>query len=90
MINLGDKVRDPLTGATGIAYCRYSYLQGCDRIGMQMPIIKRKEDVPLIPELWVVDEPQLVVVKKNVVAAQKTKKKKAPGGPSGFEPSHQK
>lgn len=88
MIKLGDRVKDPLTQITGIAYCRYSYLQGCDRIGIQQPTIKRKEQELLIPEIYVVDEPQLVLVRRNVIKAQKTKGEN--GGPSGYESSHQK
>lgn len=87
-IKRGDKVKDPLTGVIGIAYCIQSYLYGCDRVGVQMPIIKRKEDVPLIPDLWFVDEPQLEVVQRGVIKAQVVKKEKTPpGGPSGFGPS---
>ncbi len=90
VIELGDRVKDPLTGVVGIAYCRMSYLQGCDRIGIQQDVIKRKEDVPLIPDLWNVDEPQLVVVKKGVIECQDSAKisvkkkaaKASPGGPS--------
>ena len=90
MVNLGDRVRDPLTEVEGIAYCRHSYLQGCDRIGIQQPPIKRKENESLIPELYVVDEPQLILVKKGVIKCQEEVIKKTPGGPSGFESSHQK
>ena len=87
-IKNGDKVKDPLTGVIGIAYCIQSYLYGCDRIGVQMPIIKRKEDVPLIPDLWYVDEPQLEVVQRGAVSAQVDKKEKTPpGGLSAFGPS---
>lgn len=86
MIRLGDRVRDPLTGIRGIAYACTSYLQGCDRIGIQQPLIKRKENTDLVPELFFVDEPQLVCVKRSVIKTQQTKN----GGPSGFEPSHQK
>lgn len=82
-INLGDKVKDPVTGIEGIAYARYSYLQGCDRIGIQQATIPRKEDVPLIPDLYVVDEPQLEVVKRKVHKCQATKETKT-GGPSGY------
>ncbi len=83
-IRRGDKVKDPLTDVIGIAYCISSYLQGCDRIGIQMPAIPRKEDVPLIPDLWFVDEPQLNVIKRGAVPCQKDPKR---GGPSSFGPS---
>ena len=91
-VKRGDKVKDPLTGAIGIAYCIQSYLYGCDRVGIQMPIIKRKEDVPLIPDLWFVDESQLEIIQRGAVASvdypeKSVKKKGPPGGPSGFGPS---
>ena len=84
-VKLGDRVRDPLTGIRGIAYCRYTYLQGCDRIGIQQPIIRRPLKVPIIPELWVVDEPQLKIVKRKVMECQ-VKEDDPTGGPSGYEP----
>jgi len=83
MINLGDKVRDPVTGIYGIAYVRLSYLQGCDRIGIQPPTVRVKGKVPVVPDLFHCDEPQLVVMKRNAIMAQ-PKSKKDNGGPSYF------
>ena len=40
MINLGDKVKDIVSGYTGIAVCRTSYLEGCDRIAIQAKVGK--------------------------------------------------
>ena len=83
MVNLGDRVKDPVTGISGIAYVRLQYLQGCDRIGIQPPTVREKGKVPIVPDLFHVDEPQCVVVKRNVV----NKKKEQPnGGPSFFAP----
>lgn len=81
MINLGDKVKDPVTGIVGIAYSRVTYLQGCDRIGIQQPAYKDKDGETQVPDLWQVDEPQLIVVKKSAV--QKGESNET-GGPSGF------
>ena len=63
MVELGDKVKDTVTGYTGIAVCKATYLQGCDRIAIQSPVTK--EGKKLDWEYF--DEPQLVVVKKKVV-----------------------
>ena len=84
MITLGDKVKDPVTGINGIAYSRIMYLQGCDRIGIQGPTLLVKGKLPEVPELYYVDEPQLVVI----VKAKKPKRKTKNGGPSEFGPSH--
>jgi hypothetical protein len=83
-MNLGDKVRDPVTGIEGIAYAKAHYLQGCDRIGIQQPAFKDKEGNTVVPDLWFVDEPQLIVVKDGVVRGQDSV---SIGGPSRFEKS---
>lgn len=64
MINLGDEVKDVITGFKGIAVARHTYLQGCDRISVQPKINKDGE----IPDVCAFDEPQLVVVKARKVA----------------------
>ena len=84
MINLGDRVKDPVTGVQGIAYVRSHYLQGCDRIGIQPPTLRKKGEIPVVPDLFHVDEPQLVVVRRNVIK-QKSEGKDN-GGPSFFGP----
>jgi len=81
MINIGDTVKDPVTGIGGIAYVRLSYLQGCDRIGLQPPLVKEKGKAPIVPALFHVDEPQLVLVKKSTLKKNTTKDT---GGPSYF------
>ena len=37
MINLGDEVKDRVTGFIGIAVSRTNYLNGCDRIDVYEP-----------------------------------------------------
>jgi len=63
MVDLGDKVKDTVSGYEGIAVCKCSYLQGCDRIAIQAPVNKKG----IKPDWEYFDEPQLKVVKKNVV-----------------------
>ena len=77
MVNLGDKVKDEVTGLIGIAVASISYLQGCNRIAIQAPVKKNEK-----PQDWhYVDEPQLKIIKRNVVKqARKVTKKEKPGG----------
>lgn len=58
-INLGDKVKDSVTGFTGIAIGRTTWLHGCDRIIVQ-PDGLTKEGKMF--ENGSFDEPQLIVI----------------------------
>ena len=78
MINLGDEVKDTITGYRGIAIARHTYLQGCDRISIQPPIDKEGK----MPESLTFDEPQLEVVKAAKI--KRTAPKKDPGGPEKY------
>jgi hypothetical protein len=60
-IELGDKVKDTITGFTGTAVCRMSWLTGCDRIIVQ-PDVDKKDGK--MPESQTFDEPMLKVLKK--------------------------
>jgi len=63
MVELGDKVKDMVSGFTGITVTKLSYLQGCDRFAVQAPVIKNEK-----PTDWqYFDETQLKVLKKGVV-----------------------
>ena len=63
MVKLGDRVKDTVSGFSGIAVAKTTYLQGCDRIAVQAITKKNKE-----PISWQhFDEPQLKVVKRGVV-----------------------
>ena len=77
MIKLGTKVKDPITGLTGIAVARTEWLYQCVRVGVQPEGLHDGEPIDL---QWF-DEPGLVVVKD----AEKAKAKKIPdrttGGP---------
>lgn len=85
-VELGDIVKDPVTGIEGIAYCYITYLQGCERIGIQEPSFKKKDGERVVPDLFHVDEPQLEIVKKTKVKKQTG----STGGPSEFNNSHMK
>jgi ribosomal protein L14 len=63
MVNLGDLVKDSVSGFKGIAVSRHSYLQGCDRISIQPPIDKNGKH----PESVTFDEPQLIIIKKEKI-----------------------
>lgn len=62
-INLGDTVKDKLTGLKGVVIARTQWLHGCTRITIQPPGLT-KEGVAR--ETYVVDEPQLTLVKAAV------------------------
>ena len=63
-INLGDRVKDTVTGFTGIAVARTQWLNGCDRVAVQ-PEKLTKEGFPR--EDRVFDEMQLQLLKAGVV-----------------------
>lgn len=78
MVLLGDEVKDMVSGFTGIAVCRHTYLQGCDRISVQRSVGKDGS----LKESMAFDEPQLVVLK-----AQKVERKASAtntGGPHTY------
>lgn len=85
-IKLGSKVKDPITGYEGVAYCKITYLQGCDRIGIQAVKVQQENKLPEVPELFYVDEPQLEVTKD----VKPKKKKSTTGGASYFGSDHKR
>lgn len=64
MINLGDKVKDSVTGFKGIAVARTNWLHGCDRITIQPEGVDK--DGKLF-ETFSFDEPQLIILKVKKV-----------------------
>ena len=60
--NLGDKVTDSISGRSGIVIGRTEWLYGCVRLTVQPQ--EHKDGKPVDP--FVVDEPQVSVVKPNV------------------------
>ena len=72
--DLGDLVQDKITKLKGIVSGIFCYLNGCRRIAVQPRELKDGKPV----ESQVFDEPQLIVLKKNAIEADKRKPR--PGG----------
>jgi hypothetical protein len=78
-IELGDRVKDPITGFSGIAVARTTWLHGCDRIVIQPETLdkdgKTKDNQSF-------DEPQIVRLKAAAVkGTPQADRATAPGGP---------
>ena len=73
-IQLGDTVKDTITGITGIAVARINWIAGCDRIIVQPKAIKKGSE---LPDSFTLDEPLLKIIKR----ATRKKKKDNNGGP---------
>ena len=79
MVELGDRVKDKITGLKGIAVGVTNYLYGCRRISVQPE--QGKDGKPA--EWFTVDEPQTEVIKKGVVVGYQLETvEKRPHGPS--------
>lgn len=75
-VTLGDKVKDKVSGFTGIAVSCHSYLNGCNRITVQPAIDKEKR----LPDSATFDEPQLEIITKKKIKQGS----KLTGGPSKY------
>ena len=64
MINNGDRVKDPITGFSGIVTCRLEYLNGCARV----QVTSEKLTGGKVDSDNYFDEPQLVVIKRSAHA----------------------
>jgi hypothetical protein len=62
--DLGDEVKDVVTGFKGIIRCKSRYLTGCDRYGLQSQILK--EDGTPAGWVWF-DENELELVKSKKI-----------------------
>lgn len=86
-VNLGDEVKDTVTGFQGIASSRTIYLNGCERIGIQPPMDKEGK----IPEAYHFDIDQIQVIKagkvKGANSKLETKATARTGGPIAKAPS---
>lgn len=58
MVNLGDEVRDTVTGFRGVVIGKTLFLHGCTRVGVQPPV---GTDGTLKEAAWF-DEPQMEVL----------------------------
>ena len=68
-IELGQQVKDSITGYKGTAVGRTSWLYGCERIAIQGPLDKDGK----VPELVWFDETQLVMLHLKRVAKKRDK-----------------
>ena len=74
MINLGDKVKDKITGFEGIVISKVIHINGCVRYEVKPQVLK---DGKTIESEWI-DEKQITV--KSKVKERKVEEDK-PGGP---------
>jgi len=77
VIELGNKVKDKVTGFEGIVVAKSTYLQGCNRALVQPKV--NKEGV--VPDSVSFDEPDLIFVDRGLAPEKKKTPKKPPGGP---------
>ena len=77
-IDLGDEVKDIVSGATGIVVCRSSYLSGCDRISIQMKMEKDNK----VPDWHTFDVTQAKLIKSKKIVLDTTPTiERVAGGP---------
>ncbi len=91
MLDLGDKVKDRITGFTGIAVGKTDWIYGCTRIGVQPEMDKEGK----LQEVQWFDILSLDVVEKNAINRQKNMEKETTeyvktGGPMPFTPQRNK
>lgn len=86
MIQLGSKVRDVVSGFTGIAVAEFNFLHGCSRYCVLPPV-----DVDGVMQAeGTFDEPQLKVVSKptkEMLTSLAGTLNKKPGGPAPYKPT---
>jgi hypothetical protein len=63
MVNLGDEVKDTVSGFKGIVIGKTEFLNGCSRVGIQPKVGKDGK----LPENHWFDEPQIEVIKAKSV-----------------------
>jgi hypothetical protein len=64
VVELGDKVKDKITGLEGIAVSEHKFISGCIQIGVQPPV-KKKEGT--LPDTFILDLERLEIVDKMAV-----------------------
>jgi hypothetical protein len=79
MIKLGQKVKDTVTGFTGIATSRIEYLNGCVQYCLKPKVDK---DGKMQDGIWF-DDAQLVVIGKGLCSKKDFKGGPIPDSPSG-------
>lgn len=76
MVELGDKVKESISGATGIVVARTVWLTGCVRISVQIGVNKEKGESIILCE----DEERWKVISKG--AYHKAQQGTAAAGPT--------
>lgn len=82
MADLGDKVKDTITGYEGVVMAVAFHIHGCKRVLVEP--IKLGKDGLLADNAWWMDEPRVKVVKKGFVKPTGQTPEStapAPGGP---------
>ncbi len=79
-IKLGSKVRDKVTGFTGIATAKIEYLNGCIQICIKPPVGENN----IMPDVEYVDIDQIEILEEEKI----TFLKKLTGGPQRDCPKH--
>lgn len=74
MINLGDKVKDKVSGLVGIVVTKLEHLNGCVQYAVTPPMKKGSTEMPS----WNIDEEQLELADKKTVKVKKSRD----GGPT--------
>lgn len=77
-VTLGTKVRDSITGLTGVAVSRTVYLNGCVRFGVQPQVVKDGK----VADVEYVDAEQLEEVKPESDMPAAGAGSASPGGPA--------
>ncbi len=80
-IELGDHVKDPVTGFEGTVTSRTQFLHGCQRCGVTAHTLG-KEGKEILATF---DEAQLVIVEAGKHAPKPANAARPPGGPSRAE-----
>lgn len=84
-VELGDKVKDAITGYQGVVMGITAYITGCDHVAV-LSQTKKKDDGKPVDWVWF-DITRLAVVKKNVVKLPKEETaQRKPGGPQPEAP----
>jgi hypothetical protein len=81
-ITLGDRVKDPISQAVGIAVVRSIWLNGCERIGVQPENLDKDGK---LPDPLHFDESQLVIVDSGAHAPKLHNEYRPLGGPDRNE-----
>lgn len=81
MIKLGQKVKDKVTGFTGIVIGKAEYLTGCNQYGVQPKVTKEQK---VDSAIWF-DEGRLEIVGPGIAPKEVAAKKK--GGPRNDYPT---